>query len=201
MRRKRLRQAKTVAVGCDRLPEAFHGKEGVDGSSPSEGLHKSPGNRHLMLPVLARFRPGAGTRRVHFGTGGHSGARATPRDTPRTCSRYSLLTTYSENSCKQAFGVVRTGAALTPSWLGRESGMKATPHRVGERLEAVEAGSRIVSRIVLGSLRPDGADACERELARVAVTRRWTAQPLSGGSSFEPVAEHCAVSEPSETVQ
>jgi hypothetical protein len=35
---KRLRQAKTVAVGCDQLPESFHGKEGVDGSSPSEGL-------------------------------------------------------------------------------------------------------------------------------------------------------------------
>jgi hypothetical protein len=29
---KRLRQAKTVAVGCDRLPESFHGKEEVDRS-------------------------------------------------------------------------------------------------------------------------------------------------------------------------
>ena len=28
----------TVAVGCHRLPETFHGKEGVDGSSPSEGF-------------------------------------------------------------------------------------------------------------------------------------------------------------------
>jgi hypothetical protein len=26
--RKRLKQAKTVAAGCDRLPETFHGKEG-----------------------------------------------------------------------------------------------------------------------------------------------------------------------------
>jgi hypothetical protein len=26
---KRPRQAKTVAVGCDRLPESFHGKQGV----------------------------------------------------------------------------------------------------------------------------------------------------------------------------
>ena len=25
-------------MGCERLPEKFHGKEGVDGSSPSEGL-------------------------------------------------------------------------------------------------------------------------------------------------------------------
>ena len=38
--RKRLKQAKTVAVRCDRLPESFHGKEGVDGSSPSEGFAK-----------------------------------------------------------------------------------------------------------------------------------------------------------------
>jgi hypothetical protein len=32
-------QAKTVAVGCHPLPETFHGKEGIDGSSPSEGLN------------------------------------------------------------------------------------------------------------------------------------------------------------------
>ena len=31
---ERLRQAKTVAVGGDQLPESFHGKEGVSGSSP-----------------------------------------------------------------------------------------------------------------------------------------------------------------------
>jgi hypothetical protein len=35
---RRLGKAKTVAVGCDQLPESFHGKEGVDGSSPSEGF-------------------------------------------------------------------------------------------------------------------------------------------------------------------
>jgi len=37
---KRLRQPKTVAVGCDRLPEAFHGKEGVVGSSSTEGFQE-----------------------------------------------------------------------------------------------------------------------------------------------------------------
>ena len=36
----RPKQAKTVAVGCDRLPIEVHGKEGVDGSSPSEGFRK-----------------------------------------------------------------------------------------------------------------------------------------------------------------
>ena len=29
---------KTVAAGCHQLPQTFHGKEGVDGSSPSEGF-------------------------------------------------------------------------------------------------------------------------------------------------------------------
>jgi hypothetical protein len=52
---ERLKQAKTVAVGCDGLPETFHGKEGVDGSSPSEGFRKNPGNWHVVLPVMARF--------------------------------------------------------------------------------------------------------------------------------------------------
>src|SRR5215217_2781323 len=37
---ERLKQAETVAVGCNRLPEGAHGKEGVDGSSPSEGFRK-----------------------------------------------------------------------------------------------------------------------------------------------------------------
>jgi hypothetical protein len=34
-------QAKSVAVGCDWLPRVSNGKEGVDGSSPSEGSAKS----------------------------------------------------------------------------------------------------------------------------------------------------------------
>src|ERR671931_1134549 len=38
------RQAETVAVGCDRLPKGAHGKEGVDGSSPSEGSARAPQN-------------------------------------------------------------------------------------------------------------------------------------------------------------
>src|SRR5829696_3192195 len=59
-RQRRRNQAKTVAVGCDPLPESFHGKEGVDGSSPSEGSAKAPQNGVLCnpsrptLPPLAR---------------------------------------------------------------------------------------------------------------------------------------------------
>jgi hypothetical protein len=67
---------------CTRVtPRNLHGMEGVDGSSPSEGLHKSPANRAMVLPAVARFRVAAGTRRVHFGTGVHTRARATSRDT------------------------------------------------------------------------------------------------------------------------
>ena len=40
--RKRRNQAKTVATGCDQLPWDLDGKEGVDGSSPSEGSAKAP---------------------------------------------------------------------------------------------------------------------------------------------------------------
>jgi hypothetical protein len=36
-----LKQAKSLAVGCDWLPRASNGKEGVDGSSPSEGFASS----------------------------------------------------------------------------------------------------------------------------------------------------------------
>jgi hypothetical protein len=39
--RKRRNQAKTVATGCDQLPWDLDGREGVDGSSPSEGFEKA----------------------------------------------------------------------------------------------------------------------------------------------------------------
>src|SRR5437879_1340919 len=47
------KQAKTVAVGCDQLPFGAHGKEGVDGSSPSEGSAKAPQTRLLFSDRLA----------------------------------------------------------------------------------------------------------------------------------------------------
>jgi hypothetical protein len=50
---KRLKSAETVATGCHRLPESFHGKEGVDGSSPSEGSAKSPELTFLSSDCLA----------------------------------------------------------------------------------------------------------------------------------------------------
>jgi hypothetical protein len=49
--RKPRKQAETVAVGCDQLPIEAHGKEGVDGSSPSEGFDKNPANQTFVLPA------------------------------------------------------------------------------------------------------------------------------------------------------
>jgi hypothetical protein len=57
-------QAKTVATSCYWLPEKFHGKEGVDGSSPSEGLKYL--QIHYFRCLLRRV---AGD---HYG-GGHRG--------------------------------------------------------------------------------------------------------------------------------
>ncbi len=50
------KQAKSVATGCHRLPETFHGKEGVDGSSPSEGSAKVPHNGAFFSDRLAGSR-------------------------------------------------------------------------------------------------------------------------------------------------
>ncbi len=52
--RKRRNQAKTVAVGCDQLPIGAHGKEGVDGSSPSEGSAEAPHVRRFRVPRAGR---------------------------------------------------------------------------------------------------------------------------------------------------
>ena len=55
-----------VATGCDRLPATIDGKEGVDGSSPSEGFDKKPANGHFVVvcPNNTRVRGGyiPGTR-------------------------------------------------------------------------------------------------------------------------------------------
>jgi hypothetical protein len=102
-------------------PLNFHGKEGVDGSSPSEGLYKNPANGHVVLPALARFRFFAGTRQVHFGTGGHLRAHATSRGTSSGAVAMLDRDHPQENPCKQAVGVARAGAMLTPSFARRWS--------------------------------------------------------------------------------
>ena len=53
-RAKTAQASKTVAVGCDRLPSRLHGKEGVDGSSPSEGLKLGLGSEGISGPWQRR---------------------------------------------------------------------------------------------------------------------------------------------------
>jgi hypothetical protein len=76
---QRKRDRECPAVYADTASE-LPCKEGVDGSSPSVGLHKSPTNRHMTLPAMARFRPFAG---YETGTFWDSRARATYRDAAR----------------------------------------------------------------------------------------------------------------------
>ena len=49
------KQAKTFAVGCDRLPQRAHGKEVVSGSSPSEGSAKAPHGGAFVFTSTCRF--------------------------------------------------------------------------------------------------------------------------------------------------
>jgi hypothetical protein len=58
---KRPKPAKTVAAGCHRLPIGAHGKEGVDGSSPSEGSAKSP---HIGVLSFRSICTAANVRQV-----------------------------------------------------------------------------------------------------------------------------------------
>ena len=51
---KRLKRAKTVAVGCNRLRRPQNGKEGVDGSSPSEGFRKGQQKGVFLLSCLVQ---------------------------------------------------------------------------------------------------------------------------------------------------
>jgi hypothetical protein len=65
-------------VGCDPLPPKRHGKEGVDGSSPSEGSAKAPETGAFLLgstcgvinvpQVWSRSKPGGPFTRVDKGT-------------------------------------------------------------------------------------------------------------------------------------
>src|SRR5439155_10147383 len=57
------KQAKSVATGCDRLPETFHGKEGVSGSSPEEGSKRPANQLFLLFCAESRVRWGQHRRR------------------------------------------------------------------------------------------------------------------------------------------
>jgi hypothetical protein len=67
-RPKAAQLAKTVAVGCNRLPITAHGKEGVDGSSPSEGFAVQPAISAFQLSALTLVDVSASTQRPRVST-------------------------------------------------------------------------------------------------------------------------------------
>jgi len=52
--RRPLEQAKTVAVGCDRLPESFHGKQGVCRGLPPVAGGPLPVKEGVDVKVIRR---------------------------------------------------------------------------------------------------------------------------------------------------
>ena len=78
----------------NRPPPHVHGKEGVDGSSPSEGFAKQPANREMFFRSLLPGQAREGTPREHWGTldplshgGSTMQAISASRHTPRGMAR------------------------------------------------------------------------------------------------------------------
>jgi hypothetical protein len=76
---KTVKTSKTVAVGCDPLPLNLDGKEGVDGSSPSEGF-----------PSL-RSRPKRGGGQASLGTGLGTGQRSAGAQAVATSETFAII--------------------------------------------------------------------------------------------------------------
>ena len=95
---KRLKSAYRQPVATDGNGFGAHGKEGVDGSSPSEGFMKRPAKSGFLLSAQTSRRHLAGTRRVHFRTRGHSRVRSTSRDHRRGVQ---IQLSARENACKR----------------------------------------------------------------------------------------------------
>jgi hypothetical protein len=87
--RKRLEQAKTVAMGCDQLPGPQNGKEGVSGSSPSEALQKPrksgrfPSKELARAPVCGGMAPSMELSDPESASGGRDGREQAVRSRPR----------------------------------------------------------------------------------------------------------------------
>src|SRR5215210_6921161 len=124
--RNRQKQAKTVAVGCDRLRAKFHGKEGVDGSSPSEcfeitpaiaGLLSSRAATHSALRVRDGYtRLSRCPRRRLFSPSQRRASRPAPTAPPRIAMLFlrgeDLRVTSLQQSPNEARSVLPGAARL-----------------------------------------------------------------------------------------
>ena len=119
----------------------FHGKEGVDGSSPSEGLQKSPANRYVVLPIVARFSI---LRGYETGTFWDSRANAMSRDSaleraPRTDARPPAR----KVPANRRVGVAGADVTLTPSFAREGVGRGRCDSQRGQRRFWNEVGEHV----------------------------------------------------------
>jgi hypothetical protein len=114
---------------CTPLPPLdFHGKEGVDGSSPSEGLPKVPANRHFVVVCSLNTRTDSG----------HILVRVTHRDVlRRLLTRPEMAEPPSRPpATKTSGGEVSSGRTNSPSG-GSTSTSAPTGSSRRERLKAL----------------------------------------------------------------
>jgi hypothetical protein len=134
------KQAQTVALGCDQLPRRAHGKEGVDGSSPSEGFAKAPQIwRFSSLVDLRDFQRAAGMEPIMELSGPEVGARAdcrrsqpkapssreldraSARSVPRN-QQHRHITAGPARPCLRSDGSLRPPEVHHVSWKTSEAG-------------------------------------------------------------------------------
>src|SRR5713101_1443527 len=72
--RKPLKQADPQPVATQGNRFAAHGKEGVDGSSPSEGFEEIPANQPLLTELVANVQTSTSTERPPPAESGFGGA-------------------------------------------------------------------------------------------------------------------------------
>jgi hypothetical protein len=159
-----------VAVGCDQLPPNLDGKEGVDGSSPSEGFAKAP-----LVGAFMLFCSGLVARR-------------------RTCGRYGAVSgafrskkSVLDFDCPQAPALYVTRVSALPRPASRASRGALRPHTgrfqgpVSRRCSSQCSATRLISTW-LGRVRCPGgrggpaASGRRRTLARRSQVRRRVAR-------------------------
>jgi hypothetical protein len=114
--RKSPETGKSVAIGCDQLP-LNHGKEGVDGSSPSEGFLKIPAEGLVTLAIQTTFRSGDELQPSSLTTSSHAASRdiaahsrrpeSPPSESGRAGASLSLRDWDTHKRSGTALGVLR----------------------------------------------------------------------------------------------
>lgn len=135
MRRKRLRQPRTVAVGCDRLREAFHGKGRVDPTS----LVLKRGSTSLL-----RKKPHA-LRRCAQNVDVESGRDDITRQSTRQRSRAEGRAARFRHSC-----ISRRGSVSTRCGSSHDRTSRISSRHTRAATPTVRASASIAARISSG---------------------------------------------------